>query len=153
MKTYSIQLRKQVVAACDAREGTREEIAGRFGVSTAWIRRLLQRRRENGSIEPRKRGGCRPAKINGTELEKLKALVDVRPNATLRELRDRSGVSCSLVTLRKALRRLGYHRTKAEGSSPGAIAHLACTGRFLDGRDNISSITGSVGCSWMSEKL
>lgn len=52
MRPYSMDLRKRVVAACDARDGSRETIAQRFGVSTAWIRRLLQRRRETGSIAP-----------------------------------------------------------------------------------------------------
>ena len=41
MKPYSMDLRERVVAVCDAREGTREQIAGRFGVSDRWIRKLL----------------------------------------------------------------------------------------------------------------
>ena len=45
MRPYSMDLRERVMAACDRRDGKREEIAKRFGVSTAWIRRLLQRRR------------------------------------------------------------------------------------------------------------
>ena len=59
MRAYSIDLRERVVAACDARDGTREQIAARFSVSVAWIRRLLQRRRETGSIAPKPRGGGR----------------------------------------------------------------------------------------------
>ena len=42
MKAYSIDLRERVVAACDARDGTREQIAARFSVSVSWIRKLLQ---------------------------------------------------------------------------------------------------------------
>ena len=53
MKTYSQDLRERVVKACDAGDKTRVEIAALFGVSTAWIRRLLQRRREIGSIARR----------------------------------------------------------------------------------------------------
>lgn len=44
MKPYSMDLRERVVAACDARVGTQEQIAERFGVSDRWIRKLLQRR-------------------------------------------------------------------------------------------------------------
>jgi transposase len=50
MKTYSPDLRERVVRASDGGHFTRVEIAARFGVSTAWIRRLLQRRRTSGSI-------------------------------------------------------------------------------------------------------
>jgi transposase len=52
MKTYSSDLRKRVVKACDEGRFSRVEIADHFGVSTAWIRRLLQRRRTTGSIAP-----------------------------------------------------------------------------------------------------
>ena len=41
VKPYSMDLQERVVAACDAREGTREQIAERFGVSDRWIRTLL----------------------------------------------------------------------------------------------------------------
>lgn len=50
MRTYSSDLRERVVRACDAGHLSRVEIAAHFGVSTAWIRRLLQRRRETGSF-------------------------------------------------------------------------------------------------------
>jgi transposase len=52
MKTYSSDLRERVIGACDEGHFSRVEIAARFGVSTAWIRRLLQRRRATGSIAP-----------------------------------------------------------------------------------------------------
>jgi hypothetical protein len=42
MKAYSIDLCERVVAACDARDGTREQIAARFFVSVAWIRKLIR---------------------------------------------------------------------------------------------------------------
>ena len=48
-----MDLRDRVVAACDAGEMTREEIAEAFNVSTSWIRRLLQRRREEGHYRPK----------------------------------------------------------------------------------------------------
>ena len=52
MRPYSMDLRRRVVAARDRKDGRRIEIAKRFGVSTAWIRRLLQRRRETGWMAP-----------------------------------------------------------------------------------------------------
>ena len=46
----SMDLRKRVVAARDAGEPALA-VARRFGVSDTWVRRLMQRRRERGSID------------------------------------------------------------------------------------------------------
>jgi transposase len=113
MKTYSMDLRERVVLACDERLGTREEIARLFGVSTAWVRRLLQRRRESGSIAARPRGGQKPPKFQGKNLDRLKALVAAQPDATLQELRNRSGVAASIMAVQRALVRLGLRRKKS----------------------------------------
>lgn len=113
MKTYSMDLRERVVQSCDAGDSTREEIAEQFGVSTSWIRRLLQRRREHGSIAARKRGGRRPSKFSGRKLEKLKELLEAQPDATLAELRDKSGVKASLTSVFRALDRLDARRKKS----------------------------------------
>ena len=112
MRTYSLDLRDRVVAACDGGEWTREEIAEEFGVSTAWIRRLLQRRRETGDNGPRKTKRGRKPAFGTAALRHLDRLVESQPDATLEELRDRSGVSCSLATVCNTLQRLGYRRKK-----------------------------------------
>jgi transposase len=113
MKTYSTDLRERVVQACDERLGTREEIARLFGVSTAWIRRLLQRRRESGRIAAKPRGGQKPPKFQGKNLDRLKALVAAQPDATLEELRNRSGMAASIMAVQRALARLGLRRKKS----------------------------------------
>jgi transposase len=119
METYSDDLRKRVVRACDEKRGTRKEIAELFGVSTAWIRRLLQRRRETGNFSGRRRGGCKPPKFFGERLQTLEALVQEQPDATLQELLDRSGVDASIMAVHRALERLGCRRKKSR-SSPGS---------------------------------
>ncbi len=107
-----MDLRDRVVSACDDGVLTREELAEAFGVSTAWIRRLLQRRRERGSYAPLDgRRGRKPA-YSGAALDRLKRLIAKQPDATLAELRDRSGVSCSVMTVFNTLNRLGYRRKK-----------------------------------------
>jgi len=113
MKTCSTDLRERVVQACDEKVGTREELAELFGVSTAWIRRLLQRRRETGSFSARRRGGQKPPKIVGKKRQKLQALVKKYPDATLEELRDRCGVDASIMAVHRALQRLGSRRKKS----------------------------------------
>ena len=68
MRPYSMDLRKRVLAAVDAGKQDRLEIARVFSVSVAWIRRLVQRRRETGSIEPlRQRHGPQPKLDEGIE--------------------------------------------------------------------------------------
>jgi transposase len=85
MKVYSMDLRERVIAACDAGQRTKE-VARTFKVSPAWVRRLKQHRRERGDIVPRNGGGSRGRKI---DRERLAALVQEKPDATLVELRDR----------------------------------------------------------------
>lgn len=107
-----MDLRDRVVAACDAGEMTRQEIAEAFNVSTAWIRRLLQRRRELGHYGPKQGKPGRKPEFAGTSLKKLDRLVEQQPDATLEELRDRTRATCSLATMSNTLKRLGYRRKK-----------------------------------------
>ena len=93
MKPYSQDLRERVVRACDEGRGTRQQIADLFGVSTAWIRRLLQRRRETGSLTPSPGGRGPQPKLGEPQRQALAELVRQDPDATLRELRDRLGAA------------------------------------------------------------
>jgi transposase len=52
MAPYSMDLRKRVVRAWDAGMDA-ESVAAKYEVSRAWVHRLVQRRRETGSIAPR----------------------------------------------------------------------------------------------------
>jgi transposase len=124
METYSDDLRERVVRACDEKRGTREDIAELFNVSTAWIRRLLQRRRENGGISARRRGGCRPPKFRGQKLDQLRTWVQEQPDVTLQELLDRSGVDASLMAVHRALERLGCRRKKSPCMPPSRNARM-----------------------------
>jgi transposase len=106
MKTYSYDLRERVVRACDEGRGTRQQIAELFAVSTAWIRRLLQRRRLTGSFAAKPRGGGPPTKMTPQRCERLAALVAEQPDATLAELHDRLAAPVHLSTIARALIRL-----------------------------------------------
>ena len=117
--TYSMDLRERVVQACDEKRGSREHIAQLYGVSTAWIRRLLQRRRERGTIAPQPHGGGRPPKLTGRKLKRLKELVEQQPDATLTELRDRCGVDASIMAVHRALQGL-ESRLKKSRSTPAS---------------------------------
>ena len=122
MKAYSMDLRQRVVAACDARDGTREQIAARFSVSVSWIRDLLRRRRQTGSIAPRPRGGGRAAAFDAEAAGRLRAAVRADDDATLEELARAAGVACCPSAVHRALARLGITRKKSRGGPPSRTA-------------------------------
>jgi transposase len=118
MKTYSIDLRERVVVACDAGDGTREQIAARFSVSISWIRDLLKRRRDTGSIAPRPHGGGRAAAFDAVAAGRLREAVKADDDATLQELAAATGVACGPSVVYRALVRLGITRKKSRGVRP-----------------------------------
>ncbi len=122
MKTYSMDLSERVVAACDARDGTRQQIAARFSVSVSWVRDLLKRRRETGSIAPEPRGGGRAPAFDEAAAERLRRAVRDDDDATLVELAEAAGVACSPSVAQRALRRLGITREKSRGGRPSRTA-------------------------------
>jgi transposase len=108
MKTYSLDLRERVVRACDEGKGTHPQIADLFGVSTAWIRRLLQRRRATGSLVARPRGGSQPRKMDNDRCFHLLVLVHAQPDATLAELHQRLDAPVHLTTIHRTLVGMGW---------------------------------------------
>ena len=122
MRTYSMDLRERVVAACDRGDGTRRHIAERFCVSVAWVHRLLQRRRHAGSIAPKPRGGGRTSAFDTASNERLRTANQAHQHATLAELRDAAGVACSLSAVDRAVKRLGLTRKKSRGGRPSRTA-------------------------------
>ena len=122
MKAYSYDLRERVVRACDEGRGSRQQIAELFGVSTAWIRRLLQRRRQTGSFAALPHAGGPPPKMDQARCQRLEALLAQQPDATLAELRDRLGAAVHLSTIARALTRLGLTVKKKSGGPPSRTA-------------------------------
>src|SRR5947207_15947738 len=112
MKAYSQDLRQRIHETVQRGDESLRQIARRFLVSVSFITRLLQLHRSTGSLEPRPHGGGNPAVLGPEDLEQLRDLVQKQPDATVEELPQRLGVSCSLMTISRALRRLGWRRTK-----------------------------------------
>ena len=122
MKAYSIDHRERALAACDAGDATREQVAARFAVSVPWIRKLLRRRRETGSIEPKPRGGGRAPAFDAEAAARLREAVRADDDATLEELARAAGVSCCVSAVHRALARLGVTRKKSRGGRPSRTA-------------------------------
>src|SRR5205085_11516110 len=78
---YSMDLRERVAKAWD-QSGDADEIAETFQVSRAWVHRLMQRRRETGTLAPRKPTKFRSRGLAGQD-GRLAALITARTDATL----------------------------------------------------------------------
>ena len=108
MKAYSIDLRKRVLAAYDSAKYSVNHIAERFQVTTRWIQKLRQQRKQEGSIAPRPPNKGRKPVFQGKNLEKLEQFIKAHPDATLEETKQHflGVVECSIVTIHNTLKRL-----------------------------------------------
>ena len=100
---YPQELRDRVLAAGDRGMKTKQ-VADLFQVSSSWVRRVKQRRRETGETSPRPSGGATVIKI---DLVRLAELVKQRPDATIKELHALLGADCVESAVGMALKRLG----------------------------------------------
>lgn len=104
MEPYPVEMRMRILADCDAGMNT-QTVALKYQVSESWVRRLKQRRRENGEIAARKAGSTPPSKWRPHAARIAEAVRD-HPDATLAELREHLKLDLSLPTLTRALRAL-----------------------------------------------
>lgn len=131
MEAYSMDLRSRVMADCDAGLGTKQA-AEKYKVSASWVRKLKQIRRETGQIGPRPQRVSHATKLDG-HVEELQRLVELKPDATLRELREQLGVKVGLATIARALVRLRLTFKKKsfmlQSSSVPIFTSNGCSGK------------------------
>lgn len=132
MRPYSMDLRVRVPEAAAAGDDT-AELADRFAVSPAWVRRLRQRHRATGEVGPRV---ARPARTRKLEphYPRIRELLAATPDMTLAEVRDELRVAVALSTLWAAVRSLGYTFKKSEPGGRAGPAGRAGGPRRLAGR-------------------
>ncbi|MGH9786331.1 MAG: helix-turn-helix domain-containing protein [Terriglobia bacterium] len=115
MKAYSMDVRRRVLGMCESGRTTRE-VASVLDVSESWVRRLKQRKRESGSIEPRPTGGRRHGHFDAGRLEQLEAWLRQHPDSTLEWLQARvqreMQLRCSLMAVCRAIKKLGWSLKK-----------------------------------------
>ena len=88
MRTYSMDLRERVLSACLNKKDSQKEIAITFGVSPAWVSKIMTRYRKTQAITPLPTGGDRRSIFTNEQKQKLKGLIDETPDATLAELQE-----------------------------------------------------------------
>ena len=112
MKPTSLDLRKRIVAARTEDGQSMGEIAHRFKIPKGTVQNILERWRDDGTVQPRPRRAGRKPAFSPAERRRLAKRVETHPDATLAELREWSGKQVSLVCLHRTLRQLGFTRKK-----------------------------------------
>lgn len=133
MKAYSTDLRERVVAACDASDATRAQVAARFSVSVDRIRKLMRQCRETGSIAPKPHGGGHASAFDAEADRRLREAIRADDDATLRELAEAAGVASCASAVHRALKWLGITRKKvAAGGRAGRARVEGPAGAWRD---------------------
>ena len=133
MKPTSIDLRRRIVAARLQDRQSMGQIAERFGIPKGTVQNILERYRDAGTVEPKPPNAGRKAAFGPKALKRLARDVLAHPDATLAELRDRSGLAVSLVAVHRTLRRLGFTRKKSLYARPNS-AGTTLLKRVVSGR-------------------
>src|ERR1700759_3626631 len=111
MKAYSLDLRQRVVRAYEQGEGSISEIASRFGVCPAFVKKMLRQWRATGDLSPRPHGGGKPKSLTQRQHQLLKRKVREQSDISLAELQslldEQESVQVHVSTISRALSGLG----------------------------------------------
>lgn len=110
--TYSMDFRRSVAAAYD-QCGSSLEVAETFGCSESWVRRLMQRYRQWGTLEPIKPARRSQRCYDEADDLAIRALIKRKPDATLREVAEAIGKPIHPGNVSRALARLNLPRKKS----------------------------------------
>ena len=130
MATISMDLRQRILKAYDRGDVTREQVASRFEVSLGMVKKLIQQRRACGDIAPRyHRCGRKPIILDHHRRE-MRLLLKKQPDLTLEEIREQTGLTCSIQAIHYVLadmgltykKRLSAQRSNPDRTSPARVA-------------------------------
>lgn len=131
MRSYSLDLREKIAAAYDQKLGSQRELADLFGVGKATVERIIRRRRETGSIEPKPHAGGRAARLDAAGRARVRQILEVDNDLTLAELAERLeaelGVRVSVSNLCRIVAALGLPRKKSRSTIRNATASESST--------------------------
>lgn len=124
-RTISLDLRERILAAYDAGEGTREEVARRFRVSLGMVKKLLAQRRHTGSIAHRHHLAGRKPRIVPGHQRQMRVLLGRKPDLTLKELRHALELDCSLQAIHVVLGKMGLTYKKRLSARPSKTVRMS----------------------------
>ena len=114
MKSYSVDLRRKIVAAVE-RGMSKTQAARLFDVSLSSVKRYSRMARQGNSLAPKRRAGRAP-KVDEKARKLLNQDMKERPAATITErisfLQSITGERLSYSTIWRLLKRLGWSRKK-----------------------------------------
>lgn len=145
-RPISLDLRERIVAAYDAKEGTREEVAKRFKVSLGMVKKLLAQRGRTGDLGARYRYCGRKAKLMPEHGEQLKALVARESDLTLAEIKQRLELKCTVAAIHWVLTKMGLTYKKRRSMRPSRTARISPR----RGGDGGAAKVGSTRRGWSS---
>lgn len=124
MAPYSLDLRRKVVQACERGAGSQRQVAELFGVSRAFVEKLLKRLRETGDLAPQPHAGGPSSRLDAQAQQSLRDWLREQPDLTLAELIERLdtglGIRIGDSRLSLVLRRLGLPRKKSHSTPASA---------------------------------
>ena len=117
MARYPAMVRRRIVELYEQDYST-SEIAEVFGVCDSGVRRVRQRLRERGTLEPLPRTCGRKPMMTPDVERQVREHVARRPDATREEIRAALGLTVSLQSISKWLKRLGLPLKKSRCTPP-----------------------------------
>jgi transposase len=124
MAAYSIDLRQKILRAWERRFASQRTIADVFGVSLAFVEKVLRQHRTTGNIAPKPHAGGQKPRLDAAAQAVIHRLVGSHPDATLQELcagvAADTGVRVSVPTMGRALQHLDLPRKKSHSTRRNA---------------------------------
>ena len=114
---YSMEFRIEVAAAYDAC-GSSIQVAEEKGCCESWVRRLVQRRAETGSLAPRKPDRSGTRKLDDDDVAELRRLIEAKPDMTLGELAEALEHKASVPTIWRTIEAQGLTLKKKPPMPP-----------------------------------
>jgi transposase len=104
--------------------GSSIETAENFGCSESWVRRLIQRRRETGSLELPPRKPPDTCKLDDADRQRLLTLIKGKPDMTLGELAQALDRKASVPTVWRETQKLGLRLKKRPCTPPSRTVRM-----------------------------
>ena len=121
MQPLPMRMRERIVALYEQNVPTKR-IAEALGTCRSGTRRIRQRLRERGTLEPKRARTGYAGGLTPEVEQRLRALVAADPGTTRLALRDRLGVTADVRTVGRWLRKLGLVLKKSRSGPPSRTA-------------------------------
>jgi len=112
MAQYPAMVRKRIIELYEQDYST-SEIAEVFGVCESGVRRVRQRQRERGTLDPLPRTCGRRPMMTAQVQQQIREHIAAHPDATRQEIRSTLGLSVSLQSISRWFKRLGLPLKKS----------------------------------------